>query len=100
VTFKLLKKSSNKARTTFHVMNGTTIHGIINVPPEEEANLLKCWAGQSIAAAAAGQPSTPLARAFAQLRPPGSVAPAAKQGAPPFKLKLPRMTKEAILRGC
>jgi hypothetical protein len=82
MTFKLLKKSSNAARTTFHVVNNADgeILGSINIPPKEESNLLKCWAGAR--STGAGKQPTAVA----------ALSAAFKKAAP--------MNKQAILRGC
>jgi hypothetical protein len=45
-SFRLEKKSSNRVKTVFHVVNDSgDICGSINVAPSEESDLLKHWAG-------------------------------------------------------
>jgi hypothetical protein len=48
MNFKLVKKSSTKALTTFQVVDDAgDIKGTINVPVSAEDDLLKCWSGGS-----------------------------------------------------
>jgi hypothetical protein len=72
--FTLKQISSNRLKTTFHVVNdkNETV-GSINVANAAVPDLQKCWAG---------------ARS----------SPAAKPGVP--RVRLPAMSKAAILRGC
>jgi hypothetical protein len=56
----------------FHVMNGPAIVGSINVRPDEEKDLLRYWRADA--------------------------SPTAKPKVAP--LKLPRLSKAALLRGC
>jgi hypothetical protein len=74
--FELVKKATNKLRTTFHVLGaGGDIVGSINVAPSEEADLLRHWNGP------AGRPQ---ARGAVGRAPMLSV----------------RMNRAAVLRGC
>ena len=110
--FKLVKKSSNDVLVKYHIVDSAgTIIGQANVPPEQESDLLKCWAGPRASAApgtAAKQTArNPLVAAF-KTRGSGSVAPAAKQSKATAAmsavsaalLRGPRLSREAILRGC
>jgi hypothetical protein len=47
--FTLSKRSSNRVRSTFHVLNSAgDVVGSINVAPSEEADLLRHWAGPTV----------------------------------------------------
>lgn len=53
MNFKLVKKSSTKALTTYQVLDGNgNIRGSVNLAPEDEADFLRCWNG------ATDQPTT------------------------------------------
>ena len=82
--FKLSKKSSNKAQTTFHVTDaaGDTIYGSINVPNGQADDLQKCWRDSAPAASAAAKQSEATAAVRAAL------------------LKGPKLSKQGVLRGC
>ena len=72
MTFKLVKKSTGPALSVFHVVNSAgAIVGSINVRPDEEKDLLRYW----------------------RTHPP-AVKPAVKA------VRLPAVSKQAILRGC
>lgn len=72
--FQLVRKSTGRVLTTFHITNSKNdICGSINVPNSEAADLQKHWRG-----------------AYAP--------PAAKPGVKP--VALPRLSKQAVLRGC
>jgi hypothetical protein len=80
--FQLKKVSANDSLIKFHVINQSdgSICGSVNVAPSEESDLLKHWRG-----------------AHAPESPAGTAA-AARTG---VRLKpLPRMSRQAILRGC
>jgi hypothetical protein len=66
MTFKLMKRSENKVKTTFFVEDDTgAICGSVNVKNSEVPALLKCWCGPP------DRPSQqrPLAKAFSRLAP-------------------------------
>jgi hypothetical protein len=74
MTFRLLKKTTGRASTIFHVTDAASaVLGSVNVPREQENDLQKCWAG-------------------------AHGPPAAKAAVP--RVRLPAMSKAAILRGC
>jgi hypothetical protein len=74
MNFRLVQHKSTRALTTFHVLNKAgDVVGSINVPPAEAKDLQKCWLG-------------------------AHRDPAAKAGPP--RVRLPAMSKAAILRGC
>jgi hypothetical protein len=74
MTFKLVKKSTGPALSVFHVVNSAgAIVGSINVRSDEEKDLLRYWRADA---------------------PPGRKARAVKA------VRLPAMSKQAILRGC
>ena len=77
--YRLVEKSSNQLKTTFHVLNSSgDVVGSINVPPNQVADLLKCWGGAS---AKQEQSRNPMIAAM-------------------LKLKPRAMSRAAILRGC
>jgi hypothetical protein len=80
MNYKLIKKSTNKLKTTFHVIDARddSIIGSISVKPAEEADLLRHWIG-------------PANRATNQ-------APVAN--AKPSSRPLGRMSRAMVLRGC
>jgi hypothetical protein len=82
MNFKLLKKATNKLRTSFHVVNSAgDIVGSINVAPSEEADLLRHWAGSCIQPqASAAASKDPMIAALLRNRTP--------------------MSRAAVLRGC
>jgi hypothetical protein len=46
MNYRLMKKSENRLKTTFHVLNGKgDVIGSINVPPQEASDLLRHWRG-------------------------------------------------------
>ena len=73
MTFKLVKKSTGPALSVFHVVNSAgVIVGSINVRSDEEKDLLRYWRADA----------------------PPAVKPAVKA------VRLPAMSRQAILRGC
>jgi hypothetical protein len=49
MTFKLEKKSANHVLVKYHITDKRgDICGSVNVSPEEESDLLKCWAGSRL----------------------------------------------------
>jgi hypothetical protein len=79
--FKLLVHKKTKALTTFHVTDQTgAVVGSVSVPPSEANDLQKCWLGAH---------RDPTAR---------GAAAAARPGVKP--VKLPQLSRKAILRGC
>jgi hypothetical protein len=75
--FKLVKKSTGAVLTVFHVMNGPAIVGSINVRPDEEKHLLRHWRADA---------------------PPAARASIARPRVEP--VRLPKLSRQAILRGC
>jgi hypothetical protein len=76
--FTLTKRSANSVKTTFHVLNGAgDICGSINVANAEVSDLLRHWVGPGDR----GEHHQP--------------APVTNA-----KLRMPPMSKAAILRGC
>jgi hypothetical protein len=74
MNFRLLKKSTNAAISTFHILNEAgEACGSVNVPNKQAEDLKRHWKG-----------------AYA--------APAAKPKVP--AVRLPQLSKKAILRGC
>ena len=46
MTFRLLKKTTGRVNTTFHITDAAgTVIGSVTVPRGQENALLKCWAG-------------------------------------------------------
>ena len=83
MTFKLLKKSTGATLTKFHVVDARgDIVGSINVANEQASDLLKHWRDPGAPAAAAGN----------HARTVNAISNALRRG--------PRLSKEAILRGC
>jgi hypothetical protein len=79
--YRLIKKCSNRARTTFHVLNSSDdVVGSINVSPNEEADLLKHWSGSVEGVKQQSQNRNPIVAAM--------------------KLKAHPMSRAAILRSC
>ena len=73
MTFNLLRKSSGRINTTFHITDAAcTVVGSANIPIGQEADFQKCWQD-------------------------GRGPAAAKPGVP--RVRLPAMSKAAILRG-
>ena len=81
MTFKLVHKSTNAALATYYITDGRG--DIVNVKPDEVADLQKCWRDSVPATAAT---------AGKQARAANALVAALKRG--------PRMSKQAILRGC
>jgi hypothetical protein len=78
--FKLTEKKRTTSLVTFHILNARNdVVGSVNVAPSEANDLLAHWKGPASTAGAA--------------KPAGTAAMAAA-----FK-KLPKLSKEAILRG-
>ena len=78
--FKLIKKASNRSRSTFHVIDSAgSICGSINVANDQAADLVRCWSGATTNSPKQS-PKNALAAAFMKARRPTS--------------------KAAILRGC
>jgi hypothetical protein len=92
MNFKLVKKSSTKALTTYQVLDGNgNIRGSVNLAPEDEADFLRCWNG------ATDQPATAREARAAAKRTPGIDAPGADVRKVAAALKKP-LSKQAILR--
>jgi hypothetical protein len=84
--FKLVKKSSNRQISTFHVVDGQdSICGSINVQNQEVPDLLRCWSGSTADSA------QPKAKASAK---------ATMVAAFLRNLKRRPVSRAAILRGC
>ena len=80
MTFKLTEKGRTRLNTTFHITDSAgDICGSVNVPNEAASDLLKHWRGAQS---------------------PGTPAGAAAAARPGVKLRLPPLSKQAILRGC
>ena len=63
--FTLTKKTSNRAQTTFHVLDSqNSIVGSINVPNEQAEDMLKHWSGPTGAAPAPKAKAQTLIDAF------------------------------------
>lgn len=43
--FKLTRKSANRLKVTYHVINQGDVIGSISIAPSEENDLLRCWSG-------------------------------------------------------
>jgi hypothetical protein len=44
--FRLTKKSENKVRVTFHILDQTgDVCSSVNMPPEDVPSFLQCWGG-------------------------------------------------------
>jgi hypothetical protein len=78
MTFKLVKKSSGPALSVYHVVNGAgAVCGSINIRPDEEKDLLRYWRADA---------------------PPAARASTARPRVEP--VRLPKLSRQAILRGC
>lgn len=84
-SFKLERKSTGRVLTNFKVTDDKgAVYGSINVPNEAVSDLLKHWKETTPAPRAASKQSTAAAALSAAFK----------------RAKQPRLSKQAILRGC